>query len=132
MLPGPAKEESRKLGRGDIRYVRRTPAKLSRREKEREEEGGGAERTRRLLENERSKYGTGTYVYISRRRSAGGATGASKNVLRTLDITGSNVTRSRREPRVCLSRSGEERSEGGETRTAAVAHGTPTTRYRDY
>lgn len=128
MLPGPAKEESRKLGRGDIRYVRRIPAKLSRREKERERRGRGggrAERTRRLLENERSKYGTGTYVYISRRRSAGGATGASKNVLRTLDITGSNVTRSRREPRVCLSRSGEERSEGGETRTAAVAHGTP-------
>lgn len=36
-------------------------------------------------------------MYISRRRSAGGATGASKNVFRTLDITGSNVTRSRRE-----------------------------------
>lgn len=69
----------------------------------RERERGGkrerkAKRTRRLLENERSQYATGTYVYILRGRSAGGATGASKNVLRTLDITGSNVTRSRREP----------------------------------
>lgn len=98
-----------------VTYVEYRQSYREERKRERRGRGGGAERTRRLLENERSKYGTGTYVYISRRRSAGGATGASKNVLRTLDITGSNVTRSRREPRVCLSRSGEERSEGGET-----------------
>jgi len=86
-------------------------------EREGEKGGGETEKTRRLLENERSKYGTGTYVYILRRRSAGGATGASKNVLRTLDITGSNVTRSRRELGSAFR--GAERSEGSETRTAA-------------
>lgn len=118
-----------------VTYVEYRQSYREERKREREEEGGGgAERTRRLLENERSKYGTGTYVYISRRRSAGGATGASKNVLRTLDITGSNVTRSRREPRVCLSRSGEERrgakaARRGRRRWRMVPR---TTRYRDY
>lgn len=57
---------------------------------------------------EQVRYGN-VCVYFSKKKSTGGGTGASKNVLRTLDITGSNVTRSRRELGVCLSRSGEER-----------------------
>lgn len=59
------------------------------------------ERTRQNFENGKSKYGMRTYVcvrvYVADGGSGGDATGAGKNVLRTLDITGSNVTRSRRE-----------------------------------
>lgn len=53
-------------------------------------------------------------VYFAEGRSAGGATGAGKNVLRTLDITGSNVTRSRRERGSAFRRErrGEERGDG--------------------
>lgn len=92
--------------------------KLRKREIERERRRK-SERNRRLEEREESKYTAweriyGSCVYVrsrvrvSRRRSAGGATGADKNVLRTLDITGSNVTRSRRE-RACLLRSAAQR-----------------------
>lgn len=42
----PAKEESRKLGRSDVRYVRRIPAKVLRRERERKR-GKGEEEIKR-------------------------------------------------------------------------------------
>lgn len=82
---------------------------------ERERETSGSE-------NGKSEYGMRTYVwvYFAEGRSAGGATGAGKNVLRTLDITGSNVTRSRREN--C------EPAFRGAERSAETAHDE----YRDY
>ena len=133
MLPGSEKRRSKSL---DVICKMNTGKNIEKREREREKGGGrkgGEGREIRLLRNERSKYGTGTYVYISQRRSAGGATGANKNVLRTLDITGSNVTRSRRELEFAFRGAERKEMKGGKRRDAdSDGAGISTTRYRDY
>lgn len=87
MLPGPVKEERRVGSLDGVIYVtygeyRQRYREERDREGEKEEEGDRESQAASGERKEQARY-TGTYVYISPRRSAGGATGASKNVLST-------------------------------------------------